>query len=426
MNRMNPHKIQKNIFELPLSGIELLLHLSENLPLVSLGLGEPNFDTPSHIIQAGHEALDDGETHYSPDPGLLELREAIAEKTERENRFVVNPDDEVLVTPGTSPAIFGAIHSLIEPSDEVIIPTPSYFAYDSIVRIFGGKSIFVSTQEKNEFIPETESLKEAISPKTKLIVICSPNNPNGTVWNRESLNTAIDLAEDHDFLILSDELYEKIVFDGVKNLSPAAIDNAFERTITVNGLSKGYAMTGFRIGWIIAPSDIISSIRKIHQYSTICAPVVSQRAAIAALTGPQECIADMVTEYDRRRQLMMNRFEHDLPLMHPVKPKGSFFMFVNIQQFIEQYKNTMKDTLKTQGKEVLNSIPQDLLSHRDIDDSGSILTMLYFAIIAKVLTASGSYFGPGGEGYLRVSFAQTYELINTGIDRLVETLSKLE
>ncbi len=426
MSKVGSQKIQRNIAALPLSGIELLLHLSENYPFLSLGLGEPNYDTPPHIMQAAHEALEHGDTHYSPDPGLLELREAIAEKTRIDNNFKPNPHDEVLVTAGTSPAIFGAIHALINPGDNVIIPTPSYFAYDSIVRIFGGKSVLVPTKEQNGFIPDSESIKAAISPRTKMIIISTPNNPNGAVWDKKNLKMIVDIAEDYDLILLSDELYEKIIFDGVKHYSPAAIGNASERTITVNGLSKSYAMTGFRIGWILAPPDIISGFRKIHQYSTICSPVVSQRAAIAALNGSQDCIKEMVSEYDRRRQLMVDRFSHEVPLIQPVRPKGSFFMFVNIQQLIEQHIDTMKDSLKTKGTDILNTIPKNLFSMKDLDESNSLVVMLYLAIFAKVLTASGSYFGPGGDGYLRVSFAQTYELINSGIDRLVETLERFD
>jgi aspartate/methionine/tyrosine aminotransferase len=417
---------RKSINELPLSGIELLLHLSENHPALSLGIGEPNFDTPTHIVKAATEALEHGYTHYSPDSGLKELRDAIAEKTGRDNGFEPDPNDEILVTGGTSPAVFGAIQTLIDSGDEVIIPTPSYFAYNSIVRIFGGKSVLVPTREEDGFVPDSEAMKKAISPKTKMLVICSPNNPNGAVWNEQQLKNAVDLAEDHNLILLSDEIYEKIVFDNAKHYSPASIGNAFERTITINGLSKSHAMTGFRIGWIIATKDIISNFRKIHQYSTICAPVISQKAAVAALNGPQNCVDAMVTDYAKRRQLMVNRFNRDVPLISAVAPKGSFFMFINIKQLIENHLATMKGRLRSEGMKTLVTFPKFLFSLKDLDSSGSLVSMLYLALFANVLTASGGFFGPGGEGYLRVSFAQTYEMIEKAIDLLVDSITKLK
>jgi aspartate/methionine/tyrosine aminotransferase len=418
--------IRRELEELAPSGIELLLHLSENYASLSLGIGEPNFDTPAHIVKAAVAALEHGHTHYSPDPGLEELREAIAGKTQRDNNFEPDPVDEIIVTAGTSPAVFGAIQTMVEVGDEVIIPTPSYFAYDAIVRIFGGKSVFVPTSEHSGFLPDSEALKEALSPKSKMMVICSPNNPNGAVWDKQHLRAAVDLAEDHDLVILSDELYEKIVFDRVKNYSPASLGNAHERTITINGLSKSHAMTGFRVGWMIAQPEIVSNFRKIHQYSTICAPVVSQEAAIAALNGSQDCVKEMVTDYNRRRQLMARRIDRDVPMVHSIAPKGSFFMFVNIKQLIENRLDTMKRSLKSEGKKVLASLPPSLFSLQDLDRSGSLVSMLYLTIFAKVLTASGSIFGPGGEGYLRLSFAQTSELIDKSIDKLADTINRLD
>ena len=426
MNQNKGDKIRSIIDELPLSGIELLLHLSENHKALSLGIGEPNFDTSKHIIKAAVRALEHGHTHYSPDRGLMELREAIADKTKRDNNFEPDPVGEVIVTAGTSPALFGAIQTIIDPGDEVIIPTPSYFAYDSIVRIFDGRPVHVPTVEESGFVPTPDDIMQALSSKTKLLVICSPNNPTGGVWEKQDLQAAIDLAEDHDFLILSDELYEKIVYDGVKNFSPASLDNAFERTITLNGLSKSHAMTGFRIGWIIAPPDIATSFCKIHQYSTICAPVISQEAAIAALNGPQDAVREMVAEYDRRKKLMIDRINTDIPMMQVESPKGSFFMFVNVKELIENKVEDMKISLRTEGKELIESLPQYLFSSKDLDQSGSLVTMLYLATFAKVLTASGSFFGPDGEGYLRLSFAQTYELIEEALLQLSETLNKFD
>lgn len=426
MKENSRNRVRRQIEGLPLSGIELLLHLSENYPAISLGVGEPNFDTPSHVIKAAIDSLNEGNTHYSPDSGLIELRNAIVEKTIRDNNFEPEPVDEMIVTAGTSPAVYGAIQTLIDPGDEVIIPTPSYFAYESIVKLFEGRPIFIPTNEESGFIPQSEDLNNAITKRSKMLVLCSPNNPTGGVWEKEQIKCAVDLAEDHDFVILSDELYEKIVFDSVKNISPASINNAQERTITINGLSKSHAMTGFRIGWIIAPPDIISNFRKIHQYSTICASVTSQKAAIAALTGPQDSVDKMVTEYNRRKKLMFDRVNKEIPMLSVKSPKGTFFMFVNIKELVHEHIDTMKNWLKNDMKEVLDTLPPRVFSYQDLTRSGSLVTMLYLATAANVLTTSGGFFGPGGEGYLRFSFAQNYELIDKAIDQLVESINKLE
>ena len=245
------------------------------------------------------------------------------------------------------------------------------------------------------------------------------------MWDKKHVKAAVEIAEDNDLVILSDELYEKIVFGGTRHYSPASIADAYERTITISGLSKSYAMTGFRLGWIIAPSKVVEGFMKIHQYSSICAPMVSQKAAVAALTESQTCIKEMVEEYDRRRELMIRRIDDEVPLIHSVPPKGSFFMFVNVKQLIDQHQDRMRDYLKTDAKSVLSAIPSAILNKKELEVNGSLLTMLYLATASKVLTASGTFFGPGGEGYLRFSFAQKLDLIEKGLDQLAESLGAL-
>jgi aspartate/methionine/tyrosine aminotransferase len=407
-------------------GISLLLHIGETPGLLSLGVGEPSFDTPQHIVNASVKALQEGHTHYSPDSGLLSLREVIADKTERENGFSPDPRTEIVVTAGTSPALYGSILATIRRGDEVVLPTPAYLAYEPIVQMAGGRPVPVPMREEDNFNPASESLVEAISPATKMIVISSPSNPTGAVWTRESIRTVADLAIDHNLLVLSDELYERIVFDGATNLSPSSLSGMHERTITINGLSKSHAMAGFRIGWAIAHRDVIGKFLDIHKYSSICAPVVSQYAAEAALTGPQDAVTDMVMEYDRRRRLLVERINRDVPFISALPPKGSLFLFANIKALVEQRVEEMKSHLKTDAKPLLASLPPDLFSIDDLEASGSLVTMLYLVASARVLTVSGAFFGAGGEGFLRLSFAQSYDTIDESLTRMTESLSHLQ
>ena len=415
-------KITQKLEKLPPGRIGLLLHIGEHHKLLNLGIGEPNFNTPKHIIEAAMRSLQSGNTHYSPDAGTSKLRKAIADKTKRDNGFTVDPESEVIVTAGTSPGVFGAILATVGKGDEVIIPSPSYFAYESIVRFAEGKPVFVPATEEDQFVPELEKLAEAITPKTKMIIVCSPTNPTGAVWDQNKVSGVADLATDHDLLILSDELYEQLVYDGVRVHSPAAIDGMFERTITINGLSKSHAMTGFRLGWLIAPKEIITGFRKIHQYSSICASTTSQAAALAALTGPDEPVKTMVAEYDRRRKLLVNRINGEIPLLSTTSPQGTFFMFVNARELLEKHHDDMKAFLKTNGRSFLESLPQPFFSIEDLNRSGSLVAMLYLITATNVLTVSGAWFGPGGEGFLRVSFAQTYENIGKAIDSMIKGL----
>ena len=415
-------KIRDNLETLPASGIGLLLHVGENQDILSLGIGEPDFETPSHIVEAAIESLRRGDTHYTPDPGTIKLREAIVNKTKRDNGFDVNPESEVMVTAGTSPGVFGAIFGCVNKGDEIVIPTPAYLAYEPIIRIAEAKPVTVPGPEEASFVPTADDIAESITPKTKMIIICSPNNPTGGVWNRESVKAVSDLAVDHDLLILSDELYEKLVYDDFKTTSPAALSGMFERTITINGLSKSHAMTGFRLGWVIGPQEIIAGFKKIHQYTSICAPSTSQAAGVAALNGPQECVQEMLEEYNRCRTLLVSRINKEVPFISTTMPKGSFFLMANIQELVETHEEDMRNYFKTDGKAFLEQIPDYLFQIEDLNRSGSLTTMMYLASAAKVLTASGASFGSGGEGFLRLSYAQTYEKINEAVDRIIAAL----
>ncbi|TFF94088.1 pyridoxal phosphate-dependent aminotransferase [Candidatus Thorarchaeota archaeon] len=407
-------------------GISLLLHIGESPGLLSLGIGEPSFDTPEHIVETAVKSLRDGHTHYSPDSGLLSLRQAIAEKTERENGFSPSPESEIVVTAGTSPALYGSILATIDAGDEVVVPTPAYLAYEPIIRIADGSPVVVPMNEENRFNPTPDDLAQAISPRTKMIVVSSPSNPTGSVWTKESIRAVADLAIDHNLLVVSDELYERIVFDGEVNHSPGSLDGMQEHTITINGLSKSHAMAGFRLGWVIAPKQIIGDFLDIHKYSSICAPVASQHAAEAALTGPQDAVAEMVAEYDRRRRLLVERLNREVPFVSTLAPKGSFFLFANVKTLTEQRGQEMRAYLRKDAKHLLDTLPPHLFAVEDLEESGSLTAMLYLVASAKVLTVSGAFFGSGGEGFLRMSFAQSYDVIDDAVTKMAESLSGFE
>ncbi len=419
--------MRKHVENLPPSGIGLLLAIAEDNETISLGTGEPSFDTPHHIIEAAHRALRTGKTHYSPDYGILDLRRAIAEKIRLDSGVDFSPEHEVIVSAGTSPAVFNAMMSLVDSGEEIVIPNPSYFAYDYISRIIGAKPVFVPSYEKNGFIPTPEDLVECISPKSKMLVICSPSNPTGAVWEMESLRAVADLAEDHDLVVLSDELYQRIVFDDVKAQSIAAVGNMAERTLVLNGLSKSHAMTGFRMGWIAGPRDLLDGFKKLHEYNTICAPIVSQYAALAALTGSDKPVKKMVTEYARRRNLLADRINNEVPYVSVRPPKGSFFMFPNIEELAEKYHSDMVEYLRGPvGEQYLKGLSSSLFRPEDLDESTSLAVMLYLYAKGRVVTASGTLFGKSGEGFLRLSFAQNPEVINEGLDRMIRCLQQWE
>ncbi len=416
-------KIARGLSGIPQSAIRMVLFIGEWPDITSLGIGEPDFDAPPEAVTAAIEALKQGASHYTADPGTVELREAILEKTKRDNNFEFDSETEIMVTAGTSPALFGSVLATVEAGDEVIIPAPAYLAYEPVVRIAGGKPVYVPAYESQGFVPDAESIAQAVTSKTTLIIICSPCNPTGAVWEKPSLQAAADLAVDHDFHVLSDELYERIVYDGTKAHSIASFTGMADRTITINGLSKSHAMTGFRVGWIISSKTMIEAFRKIHQYGTICASNVSQAAAVAALKLGERHVQKMVQEYDRRRRLLLQRINDRIPLMSAISPKGSFFMFANINELVEQHFGDMIGYFKSEeGRTFEDRLPPGVVNMIREAESGSKIAMLYLVAKAKVLTTPGVAFGPVGENFLRISFAQEYGHIETAMDKIESAL----
>lgn len=368
---------------------QLIQLASELRDVINLGRGDPDLPTPPHIIKGAQEALDDGATHYTNWAGIPELRKAISKKLYEDNGIIVDPDKEIIVTVGAQEAIFLTMMTLIDPGDEVIVPEPRYTPYDSSIQLAGGKIVPVATYAENNFEVRVEDIEKVITPKSKMLLLISPNNPTGGVISKDNLLKIADLAEKEDLIVISDELYERILFDDAELTSMASLERMFERTITVNGFSKSYSMTGWRIGYLAGHKDIISPMLSLKYAVTICTPSVSQYAALEALTQSQDCVKETVDIYYERRQVCMKRLDQ-LGLKYVV-PTGSFYIFTDITKY------KMK----------------------------SFDLAVYLLQKARVFTFPGTAFGKSGEGYLRLSLLVSKEKIEEAFDRIEEALSHI-
>jgi len=367
------------------SAIRKMLELSAGMEnVVHMEQGEPSFNTPTHILAAAQAAMEDGYTHYTAVSGTRELRQAIAEKLEKENGIDVDPRTEVTVTSGSQEAMFSAALGFLDPGDEALVISPHYPAHFEDPLLAEANPVTIPTSAENNYRIEMEKLEDKITDKTKMIWISNPSNPTGHVYPREDLEILADVAKRHDLIVLVDEIYEKLVYDDVKHVSLASISGMESRTITVNGFSKAYAMTGWRIGYMAAEKKLSSTLRTLHYYSTLCPNIISQKAAFAALTGPQDCVREMVAEYDRRRGLVTSELRKLRVCSCPI-PKGAFYVFPD---FSKLEKND-----ETLAAEILEK--------------------------ARVVTVPGSGFGKAGEGRLRISYSPEYEQVEEGIKRLV-------
>lgn len=357
----------------------------EGKKIISFTVGEPDFDTPKHIVEAAKKALDEGKTRYLDAPGLPELREAIAERAKKENGIPCESAN-VLITP-TKQAIFETILATINEGDEVIMPNPAWVTYEPCVQLAGGRAVPVTTKEEDRWRVIPEAVAELITPKTKMILFNSPSNPCGAVETHDDIRGLADLAKDHNLLVLSDEVYEKIVFDGMKHYSIGAEPGMMDRTITISGFSKTYAMTGWRMGWLIAPKLIFKGVNKIQQHSITHAVSFAQYGALAALTGSQEPVKMMVKEFQERRDLIM-KLIREIPQFHCDVPKGAFYVF-------PRYDNKMKS-----------------------DEMA-----IYLMDKAEVACTGGSSFGSAGEKHLRLSYATNKKTIQDGMERVKKAVA---
>ena len=360
--------------------------------IIGLATGTPDFDTPAHIKAAGKAAIDEDRTYiiYTQSAGLPELREAIAAKLERENNVRV-ATGEILVTIGVKQGLFTAAQACLNPGDEVLIPTPTWVTYEACFTLAGAVPVYVPCRKENYFRPDPEELARHITPRTRMIMLNSPGNPAGGVITPEAMRGIAELAAKHDLLVLSDEIYEHMVFEGRRNISMASLPGMKERTLTFNGLSKAYAMTGWRVGYVAGPEQIVRNMQKIHSHSVTCACAFAQKAAVAALNGPQDDLHAYISTLASRRTQLIDGL-NSIPGIKCGPPDGGIFCFPDISG----------------------------LGISDQECSG------FFLENAKVSTLAGSAFGPGGEGHLRMAFARrNANDIDVAIERLAAARGKL-
>lgn len=371
------------------SGIRRFFELANEIPdVVSLGVGEPDFATPKHIRDAGIRSIEEGKTFYTPNPGLLELREAISDYKFGKMGIRYDAKKEVLITAGCSEAIDVALRALLAPGDEVIYAEPGYVAYIACITMADGVAVPIPVKEENGFVLTKEELTAAITDKTKVLLLSYPNNPTGGVATKEQLQVMADLAIQHDLIVISDEIYGELTY-GVENVSIATLPGMRERTLVIDGFSKAYAMTGWRLGYIMGDAMLMEQIMKIHQYAITCAQSASQYAGIEAIKHGDPDIAMMRDAYNERRQFLMQAFkEMGLPCF---EPKGAFYVFPNISKFGLSSEEFAQKLLEAE----------------------------------KVAVVPGTAFGDSGEGFIRISYAYSMEQLKTAMQKLKNFLSTL-
>ncbi len=364
------------------SGIRKFFDLaSERKDTISLGVGEPDFDTPWHIRDEGIYSLEKGKTFYTSNSGLMELRTEICNYYARRFDISYDPKHETIITVGGSEAIDIALRAMVDPGDEVIVPQPSYVSYEPCAILAGAKPVIVELKNEDDFRLTAEELEEAITDKTKILVLPFPNNPTGAIMEREDLEKIAKICIEKDIFVLSDEIYAELTFKN-DHVSIASIPGMKERTIVINGFSKSYAMTGWRLGYALGPEEIIAQMTKIHQFAIMCAPTTSQYAAVEALRNGDEDVKKMRTSYNQRRNYLMNAFrEMKLPCFEPF---GAFYVFPDIREF--------------------NMTSEEFA----------------FALLdaQSVAVVPGTAFGDCGEGFLRISYAYSLEQLKTAMGRI--------
>ena len=381
--------LNPEVTEIKPSGIRKFFDIAASMEdVISLGVGEPDFQTPWLIRKAGIAAFEGGKTKYTSNSGLMELRKAVTEFLERKYHLSYDPEKEVLITVGGSEAIDAAIRAVVSEGDEVIIPQPSYVCYEPITRLAKGVPVIIETKAEDDFKLTAHDLKAAISPKTKALILPYPCNPTGAIMEKKDLEEIAKVLKDTNIVVISDEIYSELTF-GSDHVSFASIEGMKERTVTVNGFSKTFSMTGWRLGYACAPREILSQMTKIHQFAIMCAPTVSQYAAVEALRHGDEAIASMKAEYNRRRKLTVSSF-NEIGLTCR-EPKGAFYAFPSIQK---------------------SGLSCDEFCER-------LLKEKHVAIVP------GTAFGKGGEGFVRASYCYSTEHLIEAISRIDEFLKSL-
>lgn len=371
---------------------------NKGIDVVSFGAGEPDFNTPENIIQAAIKAMHEGKTKYTPAGGILELKRTICNKFKNDNNLEYIPS-QITISTGAKQCLANVFMAVLNPEDQVLIPVPYWVSYPELVRLADGEPVFVETSKENNYKYTIADLEKATTDKTKAILINSPNNPTGTIYHEEELLEIANFAKKHNLLIISDEIYEKLIYDEEKHISIAALnEDAYERTIVINGVSKTYAMTGWRLGYVAASEEITKLMTSIQSHMTSNVNTMAQYAAIEALNGPVEELNNMVKEFENRRNFMIYKLEK-LNEISIIKPSGAFYIMVNISEY-------------------LNTTFKEQVINNSLDFAKVLLEE------EKVAVIPGSGFGL--DNYIRLSYATSMDVIETGIDRISTFLSKIK
>lgn len=381
--------INRRVAGLKPSGIRKFFDIAATMQdVISLGIGEPDFLTPPSISDAGIRSITRGDTHYTSNAGLIELRRALARHLESRYKVSYNPDSDLILTVGVSEALYLAFAAVLEEGDEVIIPTPCFVSYQAEVILAGGTPVEVPSRLEDDFNPDPKAIEAAITPRTRVLLIGYPNNPTGAVATRERLLEIAAIAEKHDLLVISDEIYDRLVY-GFEHVCFAALPGMQKRTLLLGGFSKDYAMTGWRIGYAAGPAELIKGLVRIHQYTVMSAPTMSQVAALEALENGEQYVLEMVAEYDRRRKLIVSGL-NSLGLK-TFEPRGAFYAFPQIS---------------------VTGMDEDTFAEKLLQEE-------------RVAVVPGSAFGLGGEGFVRCSYATSYEKIEEALKRIERFMHRM-
>lgn len=381
--------LSERIVDIPFSGIRKFFDIAAEMQdVISLGVGEPDFDTPWHIRDEGIYSLEKGRTAYTSNAGLKELKMEIAKYLERRFQVSYDYDSEMMITVGGSEAIDMAMRAMLDPGDEVLIPQPSYVSYVPCAVLANGTPVIINLKEENEFRLTAEELRNAITPKTKLLVLPFPNNPTGAIMERRDLEAIAEVIIEHDLFVLSDEIYGELTYLD-DHVTIASLPGMRERTVLINGFSKAYAMTGWRLGYACAPKVILEQMLKIHQYAIMCAPTTSQYAAVEAVRNGDADVAQMREEYNGRRRYLIHRFQE--MGLSCFEPFGAFYAFPCIKEF---------------------GMSSDEFATRMLQEE-------------KVVVVPGTAFGECGEGFLRISYAYSLEKLKEALDRMEGFITKI-
>jgi aminotransferase len=387
---MTKSYLSKRVAGLRPSGIRKFFDIAASMEnVISLGIGEPDFDTPPSVIQAGIRALQGGHTHYTSNAGIVELREKLTAHLQMLYGVQYDPKSEVIITVGGSEALYLAATALLNPGDEVIIPTPCFVSYQAQVILADGVPVEIPCRMENNFDVDPQAIEAAITPRTRAILLGFPNNPTGAVATYERLLEIARIAEKHDLIVISDEIYDRLVYSGHKHICFPSLPGMKERTLLLGGFSKDYAMTGWRIGYASGPESLIGGLVRIHQYTVMSAPTIAQMAAVEALSDVDEAVEMMVEEYDRRRRLVVSELNRiGLPTF---EPKGAFYAFPKVS---------------------VTGLDDETFAERLLNEE-------------RVAIVPGTAFGAGGEGFCRCSYATSYEKLERALTRIERFVNRL-